>query len=122
MIARVRTTPAALAALLVASTLAFLAWTVILPPLQDADENAHIAYVQKIVDGGRIPWTHGSVGTRDDPGTYSTELRTAQLWAGLEPLRANLSARPLWTSADVRAWEHVARALPPGSRSDGVRE
>jgi 4-amino-4-deoxy-L-arabinose transferase-like glycosyltransferase len=119
VIARVRTTPAALVCLLVASTVAFLAWTVILPPLQDADENAHIAYVQKIVDAGRIPWTHGSVGSRDDPRTYSTELRTAQLWAGLEPLRGNLSARPLWTSADVRAWERVAARLPPGSRSDG---
>jgi 4-amino-4-deoxy-L-arabinose transferase-like glycosyltransferase len=114
--------PLALLALLAASAIVFVAWSVVLPPLQDPDENAHVAYVQRIVDAGSIPWTPGGkAGQREDPTTYSTELRTAQLWAGLEPLRGNLAARPLWTSADVRAWEGEDRALPPGSRTDGGR-
>lgn len=120
MLARLRTIPAPLCALLAASAIAFLAWSLILPPFQDPDENAHVAYVQKIVDDGSIPWTRGGgVGSRDDPLTYSTELRTAQLWSGLEPLRGNPAARPLWTSADERAWHAQEARLPAGSKVDG---
>jgi 4-amino-4-deoxy-L-arabinose transferase-like glycosyltransferase len=119
MLARLRRLPAPLLVLLALTLVEGLAWTFANPPLQNADEAGHVAYVQKIVDAQDLPWRR-SVGTpRDDPRQYSTELRAAALWSGLEPLRGNLAARPLWTGTDERLWHRVEDDLPPGSRDDG---
>src|SRR4051812_38725035 len=93
MVARL---PAPLALLLVVTLIEALAWTFANPPLQNADEAGHIAYVQKIADGHAIPWGRKTTTSREDPRQLSTELRTAALWSGLEPLRANRAARPRW--------------------------
>src|SRR4051794_25042347 len=118
MLARV---PAPLALLLVVTLIEALAWTFANPPLQDADEAGHVAYVQKIVDGHAIPWGRRAPLGRDAPRQFSTELRTAALWSGLEPLRGNLHARPLWTGADELLWQSADDPLAGGARPDCAR-
>ena len=80
------------------------AWTFAVPALQGADESAHFAYVQKIADAHEIPWPQRVRAAASTRASVSTEQRVAWLYAGLEPLRGNLAARPLWTGADERIW------------------
>jgi hypothetical protein len=99
-----------------------LAWTFAVPALQGADESAHVGYVQKIADAGEIPWTrdeHGLLQAGFGPAV-STEQRIAWIWAGLEPLRGNRAARPLWTGEDERIWASRADRLSAADRADGV--
>jgi 4-amino-4-deoxy-L-arabinose transferase-like glycosyltransferase len=119
MLARLRRLPAPLLVLLAVTLVEGLAWTFANPPLQNADEPGHVAYVQKIVDAQDLPWRRSVDRPRDDPRQYSTELRSAALWSGLEPLRGNRGARPLWTGTDERMWHGVEDRLPAGSRDDG---
>lgn len=93
-----------------------LAWTFAVPALQGADEGAHVAYVQKVADAREIPWPQRFTLGRDDPAGVSSEQRAAWTWAGLEPLRGNLAARPLWTEEDERLF---AAAAAGASREDG---
>ncbi len=101
---------------------AALAWTFAVPALQGADEAAHFSYVQKIADAHEVPWLNKSEGYL--PAGFgpavSTEQVTAWIWAGLEPLRGNLAARPLWTHADERIWARENAKLTPADRRDGV--
>jgi 4-amino-4-deoxy-L-arabinose transferase-like glycosyltransferase len=101
---------------------AALAWAFAEPPLQGADESAHFSYVQEIADAHEIPWLDDSKGTLEASfgPSVSTELRTAWLWAGLEPLRGNLAARPLWTQEDERIWARENATLGPDARTDAV--
>src|SRR3954470_4604085 len=116
---RLRRLPAPLVVLLAVTLLEGLAWTFANPPLQNADESGHLAYVQKIVDDQTLPWRRGVGVDRDDPRQYSSELRQAGLWSGLEALRGNRAARPLWTGADEGLWHRAEDRLPDGARSDG---
>ncbi|WP_259312656.1 glycosyltransferase family 39 protein [Capillimicrobium parvum] len=106
---RSRRIPRPLLVLLLVTLVAGLAWTYAVPALQGADESAHFGYVQKIADAGEIPWRHSETGLLQAayPPSVSTEQWTAWLWAGLEPLRGNVAARPLWTREDERIWRAV---------------
>jgi 4-amino-4-deoxy-L-arabinose transferase-like glycosyltransferase len=99
-----------------------LAWTFAVPPLQGADESAHFSYVQEIADAHEIPWRDSSKGTlqADFAPAVSKELQTAWVWAGLEPLRGNLAARPLWTAEDERIWAQEDARLPADAKTDAV--
>lgn len=98
-----------------------LAWTFAVPALQGADEGAHFAYVQKIADAHEIPWTRDSSGVPGYfPGSVSGEQRLAWTWAGLEPLRGNRAARPLWTHEDERIWEREDAKLGEEAKREGV--
>lgn len=99
-----------------------LAWTFAVPPLQGADEGAHFSYVQTIVDAHQIPWTRNQGMTVDSdlPPSVSTEQSTAWLWAGLEQLRGNVAARPLWTKEDERIWAAQNAKLTPADKRDGI--
>jgi 4-amino-4-deoxy-L-arabinose transferase-like glycosyltransferase len=114
--------PRPLLAILGVVLVAALAWTFAEPPLQGADESAHFSYVQEIADAHDIPWRDSSKGRL--PAAFgpavSTELRTAWLWAGLEPLRGNLAARPLWTKEDERIWAREDAKLRPEDRRDAA--
>ncbi len=101
---------------------ASLAWTFAVPALQGADEGAHVSYVQKIADAHDVPWQHDSGGLVESafPPSVSTEQQTAWVWAGLEPLRGNLAARPLWTKEDERIWAAEDAKLGPEARRDGI--
>lgn len=112
--------PRPLVAVLAAVVVQALAWTFAVPALQGADESGHVAYVQKIADAHEIPWTRGQVLQSDFGPAVSTEQRIAWLWAGLEPLRGNLAARPLWSEVDERMYEARARELGADARTDGL--
>jgi len=101
---------------------AALAWAFAVPPLQGADESAHFSYVQQVADAHEIPWHDSSKGILEAAfgPAVSTELRTAWIWAGLEPLRANAAARPLWTDEDERIWARENAKLGPEARTDAV--
>jgi 4-amino-4-deoxy-L-arabinose transferase-like glycosyltransferase len=99
-----------------------LAWTVMVPALQGADEGAHVSYVQEIADDGEIPWRFSDVGLleREYPPSVSTEQWTAWLYAGLEPLRGNQAARPLWTPVDEAIWRAEADKLGPKDKQNAI--
>src|SRR3954452_10972592 len=104
-IARLRAVPAPLAALLAIAAIELFAWALFNPPLQTGDESGHLAYVQKLVDAHVMPWPAHTRLARDNGSSISTELGIFEIWSGLEPLRGNLAARPLWTSADEALWQ-----------------
>jgi 4-amino-4-deoxy-L-arabinose transferase-like glycosyltransferase len=118
----VRRIPRPLLAILAVVLVAGLAWTFAVPPLQGADESAHFSYVQEIADAHEIPWRDKTKGTLDADfaPAVSSELRTAWVWAGLEPLRGNLAARPLWTKQDERIWAREDAKLGPDAKKDAV--
>ncbi len=116
---RLRSIPAPLAVLLVLAGALTLAWGIALPDLQGPDETGHVAYVQRIVDAGEIPFDFGRAGGGRGVDTASTELRAAAIAANLEPLRANPAARPAWTAADEALWLRSERRLDDGARTDG---
>lgn len=114
--------PRPLLAILGVVLVAGLAWAFAVPPLQGADESAHFSYVQEIADAHEIPWRDPNKGTLEPafPPAVSTELRTAWVWAGLEPLRANVAARPLWTDEDERIWARKDATLGPDAKKDAI--
>jgi hypothetical protein len=115
--ARLRAVPAPLVVLLAIATVELAAWSLAVPALQEPDEASHFSYVQDVVERDQIPWPSSVPGPRDDLARFSPEQRVASIWAGLEPLRANLSARPLWTSPDEAVWRARDRALGADARS-----
>ncbi|MFN8205461.1 MAG: glycosyltransferase family 39 protein [Solirubrobacteraceae bacterium] len=119
---RSRRIPRPLLVLLATTLVCGLAWAFAVPALQGADEGAHFGYVQKIADAGEIPWRRDERGLRQAAfgASVSTEQQVAWVWAGLEPLRGNVAARPLWTGADERIWAARAARLSPADRADGV--
>src|SRR5947209_5009580 len=116
----VRRVPAPLAALMVIATVEVFAWALFNPALQAGDESGHLAYVQKLVDAHVLPWPNHRRLARDNGASISTELGVFETWSGLEPLRGNLAARPLWTSADEALWRAQNAKLGPGARKDGA--
>ncbi|HEX6712893.1 MAG TPA: hypothetical protein VF066_05895 [Thermoleophilaceae bacterium] len=102
-----------------AAVCAGLFWITILPPLQGPDEEGHFSYTQWIVERGEIPWYPKGASIPEAKKPYSPEVAVAEKWAGVEPLLANPSARPLWTGADRAIWSARDRALPNGSRAAG---
>jgi 4-amino-4-deoxy-L-arabinose transferase-like glycosyltransferase len=108
--------PAPLAGILLVTLITSVAWALMVPPFQGPDEMPHFAYVQRIVETGRI------LPGDPDPErqTFSTELGTAASGAGVWPLFGNRSTRPAWSAAEERAWQRAASALPDGARADGT--
>src|SRR5579871_3894229 len=106
--------PLVLGLLLAAGALQSVAWNVAVPPFQGPDESTHFAYLQYLAENGRMPST-----TR---GGASTEESEALRWLNLRPLIGNLSARPAWTAADLKAFREIERHEAKGSRGNGVGE
>lgn len=96
--------------LLAVATVQFLAWMLVLPPLQAPDESVHYAYTQRLMETGERPPLSGG----GEP--FSPELQTVRLGGGLGALVGNLSARPYWTALDEDLWRARDRALGPHAR------
>ncbi|MBA3328983.1 MAG: DUF2142 domain-containing protein [Solirubrobacterales bacterium] len=109
--------PRPLAALLAVATVLALAWMLALPALQGPDEGGHYSYTEKMVEQGTIVWT-AVAGRPAGDQDRSTEHTIAAEWSGLEPLRANLAARPFGTELDERLWQRREAMLPAGARAD----
>jgi 4-amino-4-deoxy-L-arabinose transferase-like glycosyltransferase len=106
--------PCALALILLVGALQSIAWDIALPAFQGPDESAHFAYVQHLAETGSLPSpTNGG-------SPNSAEAQNALITLDLSPTIGNLSSRPAWSSADLTFWHEVERALPKGSRADGV--
>jgi 4-amino-4-deoxy-L-arabinose transferase-like glycosyltransferase len=103
---RLRRVPLPLALLLVAAAIAGTTWSLLKPAFQGPDEVSHFTYVQRIVERPSIPW---SFHPTPDPRGKHTEIGEALMAAGFGPLINNVSARPLWTSADEAIYARAAR-------------
>jgi hypothetical protein len=106
--------PRPLALLLAVAVLQSIAWSVSVPAFQGPDEASHFAYLQYLAENARMP----SVTL----GGASTEESEALRWLNLRPLEGNQSARPAWTSADLKAFQEIEKHEAKGSRANGVGE
>jgi 4-amino-4-deoxy-L-arabinose transferase-like glycosyltransferase len=113
VIQRLRRVPGPLAVVLVVALIQALAWIVLMPPFQGPDEDSHFTYVQRVWERHTIPWTPsgGTIGRQQG----SDELQAALVDGGFGPLRANVTARPLWTRADERLWARAATGTDRGN-------
>ncbi len=109
----IRRVPRALALLILVGALQALAWDVAVPAFQGPDEDGHFGYVQYLAETGRLQ------STTTGPGPLSSEAEVAMHTLNLHALIGNLSARPAWSTADLRLWRETERALPKGSRANG---
>jgi 4-amino-4-deoxy-L-arabinose transferase-like glycosyltransferase len=94
----------AVTALLVAS-----AWALLIPPMHVPDEISHVAYVQSVVEDGRLP----SGNNQAEP--FSAQERNLLHGLGFYSVIGRTSVRPPWTPAQeagLRAFEQA-----PASRS-----
>jgi hypothetical protein len=95
-----------------------LAWSILLPPWQGADEISHFAYVQRMVETRSIPWFPG--GNPGDPrASYSTEADTAARWGGSLEVLLNPSARPPGSPVAERLWREADAPLTHAERANG---
>lgn len=101
--------------LLVVGAVEAVAWSLVTPALQGADEAAHFSYTQRLVERGELP--HTAV-----PGTqvFSGDMALASRWAGLAATEGNRSARPAWTDLEARLYEEAEAGLSGSGRSDGT--
>ena len=113
-VAKARTVPRPLAALLAMATIQVVAWILVLPPFQGPDEEAHFAYVQYLAETGKTPDRYAGSGWNQ-----STEEAEAIKWADLLVLRGVLAARPGWTDAAEQRWREVEASLPDEASSNG---
>ena len=104
--------PRPLAALLAATAVLGLAWTLVVPPFQAPDEPAHVAYVQSLAERGELPGEEG----RD---LWSTEHRLAAEAAKSEATAQLLFSKPEWSKAAHERWLRRSERLPAAAREDG---
>lgn len=107
--------PRPLAALLAIATLLSVAWSLVIPPLQGPDEDAHVSYVQRIVETRSLP-QDVEVGASG----FSSELDRASVQGGLFELPTNPSMKPHTSAADRDAFEAAAEELGSAGRKDGT--
>ena len=111
--------PAPLAALFAVALVQALVWSFVVPALQGPDEVGHFSYTQRIWERPSLPWHPEGGQTARGKGAYSTEINTAEVYAGLAMLFGNASARPLWTEPDEDIWRREEDRLTQRDREDG---
>src|SRR5579875_1751137 len=116
-LARARSVPRGMWALLAVALVEAVVWCVVLPPLQGPDEISHFSYVQKIAETGSIPWTSSEPSR--PTSAYSEEVSVAGLCSGITALEQNPSARAPASSVDEQACYAALNRLPAGAASDG---
>jgi 4-amino-4-deoxy-L-arabinose transferase-like glycosyltransferase len=104
---------------MVVATVAAIAWTCVLPPVQGPDEDSHVAYAQRVAETRSIPWKLVNPPPADPGLPYSTEFAYAQTYGLITPAWGNPFARPGNTDADVRIWEAQDATLGPDAGADG---
>src|SRR3954468_1858770 len=107
-----RRPPAAAVALVVASLVLALVWAFVTPPFQVPDENGHFAYVQSLVDGGRLPGDpHANV--------FSTEQTLAGDRSNSDQAAAQLATKMEWSRRSWNVWHENDRTLRHADRANG---
>src|SRR3954447_19492463 len=93
--------PRPLAWLLAAVFVTGTAWTVVVPPFQSPDEDAHVAYVQTLVELHRRPADDRRTA---EAASASREQDLAQADSGFLRSYQRVEARPAWSAADEARW------------------
>ena len=111
--ARTRRPPSALVVLLIIATVGHVAWSMAVAPLQGPDEDAHLGYVQRLVDDRELP-------QKVTPGAqaFSSEMGAAMFWGGFYQVVLNPSTKPNTTDAEQREFAAAARRLGAEGRRD----
>jgi 4-amino-4-deoxy-L-arabinose transferase-like glycosyltransferase len=104
--------PVPLLALLAATAVLGCCWALLTPPFQAPDENAHVAYVQSLVERGELPG--------EAPNEFrSTEQAVASDAANSDQLAQQLHARPEWSERRHEEWLRADERLGSEARRDG---
>ena len=110
----IRRPPRVLAALLGASFLLTLAWSLLIPPFHAPDEDEHYVYVQSLAENFKLPPHHSwsTPGPQLSPAVRMAEgySRTRSYW-----LVDRGSARPPWDAAAQRRYAAAIRSRAPSS-------
>jgi 4-amino-4-deoxy-L-arabinose transferase-like glycosyltransferase len=109
---RLQDVPGPLWLLIVLASVLALAWVIVTPPLTNADETGHFAYVQHLAETGSAPTDRG---TR----TLSSEEQTLLDSLALQPTIGNVSARPSFSPIDRRAFDDFEGRVTHDQRADG---
>ena len=104
--------PRALGALLGATALLGVSWSLIVPPFQTPDENWHAAYLQTVAEQGKLPGLAGRP-------VFSTEQQLALDAANSEQTQAVLTTKPEWSPEAYRRFRKRDERLPGSARDDG---
>jgi 4-amino-4-deoxy-L-arabinose transferase-like glycosyltransferase len=107
-----RTVPGPLWLLIAMSSVLALAWATVTPPLTNADETGHFAYIQHLAETGSAP---------SDKGTSTLSTEELQLLAqlGISPIINNVNGRPSFSKLDRDAWLTYQRHVPAADRKNG---
>src|SRR4051812_40241135 len=79
-----------LVVLMIVAAVGAIAWSFVVPAMEGPDEEAHIAYVQRLVEDHHLPQQVDS-----SVDGYSTELERSQYWAQLYQVATNPAVKPL---------------------------
>ncbi len=107
-----RTVPGPLWLLIVMSSVLALAWATATPPLTNADETGHFAYIQHLAETGSAPSDKGT-------STLSTEESQLLVGLGISPVINNVNARPSFSALDRQAFQRYERDVPDRDRDNG---
>lgn len=107
-----RRIPRALAALLGATAILGVTWSLVVPPFQTPDENWHVAYLQTIAEQGKLPGIEGRP-------VFSTEQQLGLDAANSEQTQAILMTKPEWSPEAYKRFRDRDARLPPSARDDG---
>jgi 4-amino-4-deoxy-L-arabinose transferase-like glycosyltransferase len=109
---RRRSVPRALAALLAATALLGVTWSLVTPPFQTPDENWHVAYLQTIAEQGKLPGIEGRP-------TFSTEQQLALDADNAEQTQQTLTTEPEWSRNAYDRFLERSDRLSASAREDG---
>jgi 4-amino-4-deoxy-L-arabinose transferase-like glycosyltransferase len=104
--------PRALGALLGATALLGVTWSLVTPPFQTPDENWHVAYLQTVAEQGKLPGIAGRP-------VFSTEQQLALDADNAEQTQQVLTTKPEWSSDAYRRFRKRSERLPDSIRDDG---
>ena len=107
-----RRPPAPAVALVLASLVLAVAWAFATPPFQAPDENGHFAYLQSLVDGGRLPGD-------PDRSVFSSEQTVAMDRSNSDQTAAQLATKMEWSRLSWDTWLDYDPTLAHPGRADG---
>lgn len=106
-----RRVPFPLLALCVTALTLGTTWSLVTPPFQAPDENAHFSYTEYLARTGQLP------GNPLQP-PFSTEQREAGLASNSDQVAGNPASKMSWSPQDWRGWQQRDDQLEDAQRSD----
>lgn len=103
--------PFPLVALCLTAFLLGTTWSLLTPPFQAPDENAHFSYTEYLARTGHLP------GAPLKP-PFSTEQREAGIASNSDQVAGNLATKMSWSPQDWRAWQRKDDQVPEAQKRD----